>query len=214
MYLRKSRPNKDDKYPVYIRITVQNERLQYPSGQYVSENHWDDKAQKAHKFKEASTVNGMLDTAKANINQAISQLYMSKTEVTLDNIRLLLIGEAVQETRTFIQVAQEHNENFEKQVGKKYSQGSYKNYKTTLKYLIDFVPMYCGKKDMPLKAVNYKFCEAYYSYLTTEKTCHVNGANKQIQRIKKIINYAIRSGYIQSNPIKINGSEVRKFVKQ
>ena len=100
MYLRKSRPNKDDKYPVYIRITVQNERLQYPSGQFLLEKHWDDKAQKAHKFKEASTTNGMLDTAKANINQAISQLYMSKTEVTLDNIRLLLIGEAVQETRS------------------------------------------------------------------------------------------------------------------
>lgn len=201
MYLRKSRPNKDDKYPVYIRITLQNERMQYPSGQYLSEKHWDDKAQKAHKFKEASTVNGMLNTAKANINQAISQLYMSKTEVTLDNIRLLLKGEAVEETRTFLQVAQEHNENFEKQVGKKYSYGSYKNYKTTLKYLIDFVPMYCGKKDMPLKAVNYKFCEAYFTYLCTKKTCHVNGANKQIQRVKKIINYAIRSGYLQANPM-------------
>ena len=175
--------------------------MEYPSGQCVHEDHWDIEKQKAHKSKEATTINGMLDTAKANINQAVSQLYMSKAEVTLENIRLVLRGEAVQETHTFIQVAREHNMNFEKQVGKKYSQGSYKNYKTTLKYLIEFVPLYSGRKDIDLKAVNYRFCEAYFTYLTTEKTCHVNGANKQIQRVKKIVNYAIRLGYLQNNPM-------------
>jgi site-specific recombinase XerD len=201
LYLRKTRPNKENKYPIYIRIRVDKNKMEYPSGQYVKSDHWDDKMQKAIKCKEASTVNGMLDTAKANINQAVSQLYMSKAEVSLDNIRLLLKGEAVEERHTFIQVAKEHNLNFEKQVGKKYSQGSYKNYKTTLKYLIEFVPLYSGKKDIDLKSVNYRFCEAYFSYLTTEKKCHVNGANKQIQRLKKIINYAIRSEYLQNNPM-------------
>ena len=175
--------------------------MEYPSGQCVHEAHWDETKQKVIKAKDAGTINSMLTTSKAEIDQAISQLHISKSEVSLDNLRLLLKGEPLQQAHTFIQVAQEHNDNFEKQVGKKYSQGSYKNYKTTLKYLKDFVPMYCGKKDIPLKAVNYKFCEAYYSYLTTEKTCHVNGANKQIQRVKKIINYAIRSGYISSNPM-------------
>ena len=201
LYLRKTRPNKESKYPVYIRIRVNKDKMEYPSGQYVHAEHWDDTAQKAHKFKGAGTVNGMLDTAKANINQAVAQLYMSKAEVSLDNIRLLLKGEPVQETHTFIRVAREHNENFEKQVGKKYSYGSYKNYKTTLKYLIDFVPQYSGRKDIDLKAVNYRFCEAFFTYLTTAKNCHVNGANKQIQRLKKIINYAIRSGYLQNNPM-------------
>lgn len=175
--------------------------MEYPSGQHVYSEQWDEVAQKACKFKGATTVNGMLDTAKANINQAVAQLYMSKAEVSLDNIRSLLKGEAIQETHTFIQVAQEHNDNFEKQIGKKYSYGSYKNYKTTLKYLKEFVPQYSGKKDIDLKAVNYRFCEAYFTYLTTEKECHVNGANKQMQRVKKIINYAIRSGYLQNNPM-------------
>ncbi len=201
LYLRKTRPNKENKYPVYIRIRLNKDKTEFPSGQYIAADHWDDNMQKAIKCKESSTINGMLDTAKANINQAVSQLYMSKAEVTLDNIKLVLKGEAVEETHTFIKVAQEHNDNFEKQIGKKYSQGSYKNYKTTLKYLKEFVPLFSGRKDIDLKAVNYRFCEAYFTYLTTEKQCHVNGANKQIQRVKKIINYAIRSGYLQNNPM-------------
>ena len=69
--------------------------MEFPSGQYVASDHWDDNMQKAMKCKESSTVNGMLDTIKANINQAVSQLFMSKAEVSLDNIRLLLKGEAV-----------------------------------------------------------------------------------------------------------------------
>jgi len=181
--------------------------MQYPTGQSVHTGNWDDKMQKAIKTKEARTINSMLTASKAEIDKAVSQLHISTAEVSLDNIRLLLKGGTVQHTRTFIQVAQEHNDNFQKQVGKKYSQGSYKNYKTTLKYLIDFIPKYCGRKDISLKSIDYKFCEAYYMYLTTEKTCHVNGANKQIQRVKKIINYAIRSGYIQSNPMASFGIE-------
>ena len=139
MFLRKSRPNKDDKYPVYIRINVQKERLEFPSGQYVHLNHWDDKKQKAVRYKEAGTVNSILDATKTEINQTVSQLYISKTDVSVDNIRQLLKGEAVEESHTLIKVAQEHNSSFEKQIGIKYSYGSYKNYKTTLKYLIEFV---------------------------------------------------------------------------
>ena len=200
-YLRKSRPDREDKVPIYIRLSLNNERMEYPTGQRIHPSLWDEQNQKAVKSKETTDVNTILTSLKADINHAISQLHISKADVTLENLRILLKGEPVREEQTFLMVAQEHNNSFEKLVGKRYSYGSYKNYKTTLKYLKEFVPAYCGKKDMPLKAVNYKFCEAYFTYLTTEKTCHINGANKHLQRVKKILNYAIRLGYIQSNPM-------------
>ncbi len=200
LYLRHSRSNKGGKVPIYVRIRIQKDRTEFPSGQNVDPKHWDDKKQKAVKTDEAGTINSVLQAVKAEINQAIAQLYISKSEVSIDNIRLLLKGDALQDAHTFLKVAQEHNDNFEKQIGKKYSYGSFKNYKTTLKCLREFVPKFYGKNDMPLKEVNYKFCEAYFTYLTIEKTCHQNGANKQIQRVKKLIN-AIRLGYIQTNPM-------------
>ncbi len=201
LYLRKTRPNKDNKFPVYVRIRIDNEKMEFPSGQFVFESNWDAKKQKAVKFKESSTVNGMLDAVKVEINQTISQLFISKSCVSIDNIRKLLKNEVITEKKSFLSVVEEHNTQFESMVGKKYSYGSYKNYKTTFKYLTEFIPKSYGKKDIALTSVNYKFCEAYFSYLTTEKDCHVNGANKQIQRIKKIINYAIKLGYLQTNPM-------------
>jgi site-specific recombinase XerD len=201
LYLRKDRPSKDGKFPIYVRLTLNNQRLQNPTGQYIDADFWDDKQQKAVRTNEAATINSMLTAVKGEIDQAISHLYISRAELSIDSIRQVLNGEAVQEEQTFIKVAHEHNDAFEKLIGKKYSKGSYKNYKTTLKYLKEFVPKYCGKKDMALKAVNFRFCEAYFTYLTTEKKCHVNGANKQLQRVKKIINYAIRHEYLQTNPM-------------
>jgi len=98
-------------------------------------------------------------------------------------------------------VAKEHNLNFEKQIGKKYSQGSYRNYKTTQKYLIEFVPICSGKKDLPLKSVYFKFGEACFNYLRTKKTCHVNGANIQIQRTW-VLNTSAATDFLPATSLK------------
>lgn len=43
----------------------------------------------------------------------------------------------------------------------------------------------------PYRLVNYKVCEAYFKFRTTKKTSHLNAANKNIQRFRKLLNYAI-----------------------
>lgn len=169
LYLRKNRPNKEGRYPIYIRIRVNNHKTEFPSGQYIEAINWNDKLQKVSKSKEAKNINSMLDAIQSNINQSVSQLYISQTPITIDNIRKLIKGETVKEDYTLIRVAEEHNKHFESMIDTKYSKGSYKNYKTTLKYLIEFVPVYSKKRDIPLDEVNYKFCESYFSFLTSKK---------------------------------------------
>ena len=90
LYLRKSRPDKEGKLPIYVRISLNNDRIDYASGQGIYSEYWDDKKQKAIKTKEAGAINGVLTSAKADINQALSQLQISKTEVTLESVRLLV----------------------------------------------------------------------------------------------------------------------------
>ncbi len=61
--------------------------------------------------------------------------------------------------------------------------------------------------------MDFKFCEALFNWLTTTKTCHTNGANKQVQRLKKIVNYAIRCGYISTNPTASYSLEFKPHAK-
>jgi hypothetical protein len=57
LFLRKSRPYREGKLPIYIRISLQNDRMEYPSGQCIHDGHWDETKQKAIKTKDAGTIN-------------------------------------------------------------------------------------------------------------------------------------------------------------
>lgn len=201
LFLRDERKNSDGKAIIYARIRLDRNKIELSTNKSVKPAQWDITKSIVIKTPEAGIINQHLEAFKAKINNAYSQLYIAQQDITLEAIKALVLGEPVKPKHTLISVATEHNDHFKSMLGIKYSPGSYKNYKTTLVYLTEFVPMHTGKPDMALAGVNYKFCESFFTYLTTKKSCHTNGANKQLQRLKKIMNYAIKLGYIQTNPM-------------
>jgi site-specific recombinase XerD len=201
-YLRNFRMQEDGKAPLYVRIRIEKEKLELSMDQSIEPKYWNNAKQLvANKCQEAALINSLMSSFKADAIKAITNLQLSAKEVSIDNVRKLLKGEQVTETYTLLKVTEEHNYNFEKLVGVQYSYGSYKNYKTTLAFLKEFINCQYHRHDLPLKQLNQKFCEQYYIWLTTEKTCQQNGAAKHIQRLKKLLNYAIKMGYIENNPI-------------
>ena len=200
-YIRSQRLQDDGKVPIYLRIRIQKDKLEISTGQSIEPKYWNSIKQVVVKCQEAALINSLLNITKSDVLKAITDLHLSKTEVTIENVRKLLKGEEVTENYYLLKLVEEHNINFEKQIGVQYSNGSYKNYKTTLSYLKEFVNRQYRKHDLPLKQLNQKFCEQYYIWLTTEKPCNQNGAAKHIQRLKKVVNYAVKMGYLNSNPI-------------
>ena len=201
LFLRAERAGKDGTANIYVRIRLDRDKVELSTNKRVKPAQWDDAKGIVIKTTDATTINTYLEAFKSKIQNAYSQLYIAQQDITLDAIKALVLGQSITPKHTLLSVANEHNVHFKSMLGIKYSPGSYKNYKTTLLYLTEFVPIYHGKPDISLGLVNYKFCEAFFTYLTTKKTCHTNGANKQLQRLKKLINYAIKLGYIPTNPM-------------
>jgi site-specific recombinase XerD len=201
--LKKDKLNKEGFAPIFAKVTLNGSKMELSTSRMIEPSNWlPDKRRAKVQTEKQKQLNEHLESFKTKLYATYSKLLHQEDELTTSAFRDALKGKKVEKVieQTLVATATEHNIQFEKQVGEKYSYGSFKNYKTTLKYLIEFVPLFSGKKDIPLKEVGYKFCEAYFNWLTTEKDCHTNGANKQIQRLKKILNYAILSGYIQVNP--------------
>ena len=195
----KERLKDDGTATIYARVRLgRDNKMELTTNKSIAPKYWHPSG-KVVKHPDAQEINNHLDTFKSKINSAYSQLFIAQQEITLDAIKAIVLGEPVTSRHTLIAVAQEHNDHFNSMLGIKYSYGSYKNYKTTLKYLREFVPVFYKKQDIPLSQVNYKFCESFFTFLTTKKQCHTNGANKQLQRLKKIINYAIKHDYVQTN---------------
>lgn len=201
LFLKAGRLREDGTAMIYARIRLdRNTKMELTTNKSVAPKYWHESGMVV-KHPDAKQINKHLDAFKNKINQAYSELYIAQQEITLEAIKAIVLGQPVTQKHTLLSVAQEHDRHFKSMLGTKYSAGSYKNYKTTLKYLIEFIPIHANKPDIPLAAVTYKFCEAFFVFLTTVKNCHTNGANKQLQRLKKIVNYAIKLGYIQSNPM-------------
>jgi site-specific recombinase XerD len=186
--------------PIYAKMYINGQKLELSTNKRIEPFKWD-KYNKNAKYD--NDLNEFLELFKTKMYNTYSKALLNDEYLTPELFKTMLKGvkKPTQKVYHLIETATLHNQNFEKMIGIKYSYGSYKNYKSTLKYLKEFVPIYTNAKDIPLEEVNYNFCESYYGYVTTEKTCTTNGANKQIQRLKKIVNYAIKQGFISKNPM-------------
>lgn len=214
--IRTDRIDIEGSAPIYALITINGERIHLSINHKIKPKNWLTKQAIAKNNSKANQeINTAIESFKSRIYNAYSNLLSKNKPLTAEELKNELFGETkIEKSKTLIEVATEHNLHFEKMIGIKYSYGSYKNYKTTLKYIKEFIPEFYGKKDISLMEVKYKFAEEFFSFLTTRKTCKQNGANKQIQRLKKILNFAINHGYLQQSQMsgyKLNFTPVNKI---
>ena len=200
--LKTEKTNKKGLAPIFARIRINGKKMEITTNRSIDLDNWMSENKSAFPLNKSNKeLNKYLELYKGKIYSAYSSLLSSGEEINVERFKLAFFGKPSQKKYYLIETTKEHNIQFEKLIGIKFSYGSYKNYKTTLKYLIEFVPILYDVEDILLTEADYKFCESYFSFLTNTKKCKTNGANKQIQRIKKIINYATRAEYIQSNPM-------------
>lgn len=202
--LRNDRVDEEGYAPIYAKITLNGKKLSFTANQRIRVSDWNvKKGMPMPKAENFPTISETIQALQTRIHSAYSKLVAASGEISLEMLKAEISGRKEEQKREhmFIETAEQHNAAFKQLVGVKYSEGSMKNYRCSLKYYKEFVPHFYKKKDIPLSQVNFKFCEAYFIWLTSVKDCKVNGANKQIQRVRKIINYAISQGYIVANPM-------------
>ena len=188
--------------PIYSRIRLNGMKMEITTNRKVLQQDWSLETQLAHPVsKSLRELNKYLEEFKGKIYSAYTSILSRRENISTHLLKEEIFGVRMQKKYGLIETAKEHNEQFEKLIGVKYSYGSFKNYKTTLKFLKEFVSFQYKKSDMLFDKMDYKFCENYFFFLTTHKTCTTNGANKQLQRVKKIVNYAVKLGYISASPI-------------
>ena len=200
--LKMDKTNQKGQVPIFARIKTNGLKIEISTSRNLEPAYWSKTDELAlTTFKSHKELNHFLENFRSKIYEAYTSVMSSGESISAELLKKILFGPPQKKKYTLIVTATQHNEHFASLIDIKYSKGSYKNYKTTLKYLIEFVPLHFKTKDIPLEKVDYSFCEAFYMYLITRKTCHNNGANKQLQRVSKIMNYAQRLGYITTNPM-------------
>lgn len=199
------RPNKSfgGKDTIYVRIVVNKSRCELALKCYILKDDWNSiKGAAKAKNDELIQLNSYLEEVRAKLFNHYRELKIGEQVVTTETVKNAYLGIDNQENQpTLLWLVKEHNLVMEKVI----THGTMKNYYTTAKYLKAFMEKKYASGDIYLKQLKFEFITAFEhfirtSYLKENDPCTNNGTMKHLERLKKMVAWAVRNEWIEKHP--------------
>lgn len=200
--------------PLFARITVNSKRVTISLKLKVPVVQWDPKRGRLRgSGKKAKFINDYLDEVYNGIFASYRELKQESKYVTAKAIKARYNG-TDHNNETLLGLSKYH---YEKNQGK-LTQGTLKNYSTTERYLVKFMGKECDDPDVPLQFLEYSFILEFENFLrrpenrlNRNQPLTNNGIMKHMERLDKLMNYAVKLGWIKSNPFDKYQRSFKKF---
>ncbi|WP_417361097.1 site-specific integrase [Galbibacter sp.] len=193
---------KDNQASIYARITVNGKRATLSLKHKVSVSDWD-----AHRGRARGTnqkvrkLNNYLEQVNSDLFTCYQELKAERKLITSKAIKARYLGED-EENHSIMDIIRYHHEDMEG----KLKWGTQKNYYTTEKYLSKFLLKRFKTTDMYLRELDYNFILKFEKYLRGyvptdhQRKMGNNTVMKHIERFRKLINLALKLGWIEKDP--------------
>ena len=217
-FLKKPTGYTKGEMPIYLRVTVNGVRKEIVTKLDCEPERWNNQAQRARGTNEKSrTVNAFLDALERKIHEARLQLVEANMEITAEAIKNVLTGQG-DKPKMLLEIFQEHNNQLAALENKEFASATIKRYHTTFEHTRSFIAWKYKQADVEIKSLTYDFVSGFEFYLKSEKNCNHNSTIKYIGNVRKIVNYCLKSGWLQKDPFfgfKMNKKEVvREYLSQ
>lgn len=193
---------KDDFAPIYARITVDGKRAEISLKRSTSVTYWDTRSKRSTlRTSDGKALNVYLDQVYSDFLTCHKQLLDESKYVTAQAIKARYLGEDEQH-KTLLQLVSYHNKNMVSVL----KAGTLKNYFTTERYIKRYLRHRLKTDDIYLKQLSYKFILDFEQFLRTGKSINLaqplnnNGVMKHLERLKKMMNLALRLEWIEKDP--------------
>ncbi|MDN3550180.1 site-specific integrase [Mucilaginibacter aquaedulcis] len=213
--LKKSKTLSNGTAPVYLRLTIAGERVEFTSRRYVKPDRWNPDTQKMTGTNEESRVfNQYLKTLEQKVFEEHRLMLDAKVPITAESLRDRLLGKTdTKRSKMLVPIFKEHNKRIKSLIGKEYASGTLERYETSLKHTIDFIAWQYKKNDVDICEIDHEFITSYDFYLRSERNCCNNTAVKYIKNFKKIIRICIANGWLDKDPFVNYKAKVREVVR-
>ena len=199
-YLKRNAPKRNGLIPVMCRITVNGKISQFSCKLDVEEKTWNiELGRVSGRSTVAQETNRMLDKIRVGINKAYQDICDKENYVTAEKVRNVFLGMGMNH-ETLLAVFRQHNEDYEKQVGKIKSLRSYWKYCIVYKHLEEFIKQRYKVSDIALKELAPAFITDFELFLRTEKNHCNNTVWSYMMPFRSIIFMAINNGWLQRDP--------------
>jgi site-specific recombinase XerD len=192
------------KVPVYLRITVNRKRLDISTKRKIDLTYWDDgKGQAKGSRSEAKALNLYLEQVRHHLYDCYQQLEKERKLITAEAVKNRYLGED-ERGKTLKDLLEYHNEEMKHEL----AWGTQKNYFTTQRYVYEFLEKKLRTSNIYLDELNYKFIKDFEKYVKQrtpdghQRPCTQNGAMKHAERLRKMVNLAIKEEWLDKDPFK------------
>lgn len=220
-WLRKSRPNNLGQFPIICRITVNGDRLDFATNEFVAPDKWEYKITRDGKEKlmneqkvlgkgiEGAAVNKRLEIIKSKVKDAFNKLDERDEILSAELVKEVADGKNLERKQTLLKafdvVLYEMKELADKKL---IVPATAERYAITKKNVEEFLKYNYGKGDIYLKDMNlrgrpeFSFPFDFEHWGKTVKNWGVNYAKKELKRTNKILISSLNKGWIDRNPFK------------
>lgn len=193
---------KDAQAPLYVRITVDGKSLDLSLKRKVPLANWDmGKGAVKGSKEEIKALAAYLEQVRNRLYACQQELEKERKLLTAESLKKRYLGED-ESGKTLQELMAFHSEEMKHEL----AWGTQKNYHTTCKYVRAFLTAQYKTSDVYLVELNYTFIREFEKFIKNQKPkdhqrpCGQNGAMKHIERLRKMINLAIKEEWINRDP--------------
>ncbi|MDO6803020.1 site-specific integrase [Wenyingzhuangia sp. 1_MG-2023] len=187
---------------VYARITINSQRANISLKKKVEVSKWDaTKGKIKGNTIEARQINVFLDKQKEKINKAYQELEYEGKLITAQLVKARYLG-SDQKHKSLQDLITYHNQF----VANKIHKDTLKSYKTSQRYLMEYIQEKLHTTNIYLKELDYQFILSFETFLRNYKPTNGqikiqnNTVMKHIQRFRKMIKMAVEMNWINKDP--------------
>ncbi|MCV9388067.1 site-specific integrase [Reichenbachiella ulvae] len=196
-YHYKSKVNSKGLAPIYLRITINGKSSKYSTGIKIPEKDWDaSKNRIKGRSTEVTRYNNQLDRLRSQVLDIAYDLERKNMQVSPDKIIKALKGERIEQA-TLMNTFDQYISGIQKLEGRSYQQSTINKFKYIQKHLKNFLKTEMDLDDVLLSEMKKGFLSRYEQFCL-QRVEQIT-VNKEIQRIKHVMNYAEEHELIDKN---------------
>ncbi|MEI8142871.1 MAG: site-specific integrase [Chitinophagia bacterium] len=180
--------NIDNRFPIYLRITIDRERAYLATGKFVAKSQWSDKDEQVKGVKDAVDINAQIQDLKSRVLRRITDSQLENKPITAKQIKQQFSGADMHNIFEFTDL-------FIKEVKHKREAGTLENY---TKHLLK-LELYNGGKNLNFEQITPEWLGGYETALRAEELSN-NYVHALFKTLKLIFNAAIKKKIITDYP--------------
>jgi site-specific recombinase XerD len=179
----------------------------------IEASAWDEKREIVKgKGVETKAFNDYIDDVRSKIKEKYRELEIAGMLITAESVKQAYLG--VQPSLKGHKLS-ELLDYYYKIWEPKLKDGGFKNYKTTIEYLRRFLAGECPGKDLYLSQLSMEVATNFEHYvrnnpIKAHDPAKGNGLGKNVQRFKRIVNWAVELKWIPANPFEKYSCNLKK----